>query len=159
VGIQHQARANETPQFQEVLNGIPQVIQHTDMIGNIHRETIGLAVWVFNIPFEHLGMNIIERTSNDGFHDVLDAGINGSDLASKPAKSDGVNTLEAANLQDMLVGQIKAPAQQYDSSVRDILGFTAFARPGCIPESPAPAIDGKAVPLQQAIQFRQVSVT
>jgi hypothetical protein len=123
------------------------------MMDNICDQKLASILMVFNIPFEHLRIHVRERATNDGFYDVLDARIYGSDLPCKPAKAYGVQALEASNLQNMLVGQIKPLIHSSILLSGIIRGLTALAHPSRITEPPAAIVDRKTFPIQQVIEF------
>jgi hypothetical protein len=137
-------------QLEQVLNRISQVVQHTYVMGNIRHQKLGSVLMVFDIPFEHLRIHVIESTTNDGF--------------TRFSRRASTAVTFRANLQRPIVcttskhpghacPSIKPLVHEQDSSIGDNLGLAALAHPGGITESPAATVDRKALPIQQVVGF------
>jgi hypothetical protein len=100
----------------------------------------------------------VEAGPYNRFGNILDPPIHGRHSAGELGEPYGVDALEAAELEHVLVCQAKPAIQQQNSPVRNLLRPLTFAGPRDTPEAPAVTINSIGLPLQQSIQAGQVLV-
>src|SRR5438128_12393206 len=68
-----------------------------------------------------------ERRAHDGLDDVLDPGVDGRDLPGQHGQPDGVDALEAADLEHVLVSEAEMLVEQAHPAIRHRRRHVALA--------------------------------
>lgn len=133
------------------------MVQHTDVVDHIGLKSTHPRL-VLHVAHHDVGHDPVERTANDGLDSILDSAINGSNVRRQPTEPDRMHSFEAADFEDMLVGEAEVVVQDEGAAIGHLLRCVALAGPCGVDEPPTSPVHREARPGEQAIQPLKVAV-
>ena len=134
------------------------MVQDAHVVNNINLwQSLHISVFL-EVTDRHNGRMTEQIRADNCFHYVFDPGVDRIDLGRALRQRDGMNPLEAANLQHGFVCKVEHRIKFENSGIRDLLRCITLASPCGIPETSSLVIGGKTHPRQHLVQANQIVI-